>query len=41
MYDSEDSKYTVRVNKYFKHMNITETRIKLLQFRNDCLYPIL
>ena len=40
MYESEDSKYTIRLNESTKHMKITETKIKLLQFRNERLYPI-
>ena len=33
MHESEDSKYTIKVNKKNKHMKITETKVKLPQFR--------
>ena len=37
MYESENFKCTVRVNKQTKHMKITETTMKLVQFCNDWL----
>ena len=33
MHESEDSEYTIKVNKKNKHMKITETKVKLPQFR--------
>ena len=38
-YESEDSKYTIRLNKYTTHMKIAENEIKLSPSWNDWLYP--